>query len=151
MIADTVSAQVPVSGPATTCPTDTGRADRLSGKQLILLLALVADPDIRSATKAAGVSRATAFRWLAQPAFRDELTRRRDEVLSRALADIKAHATRAVEALSQLLNTADDRLRRQVCNDILDRAIKVRELEDFERRLIALEKAMESTTNRRQR
>jgi c-di-GMP-related signal transduction protein len=117
---------------------------------MTLLTALVGNPDVQLASKAAGVSRSTAFRWMRQPAFQEELTRQRDAVLCETLATVKTHAVRAVATLVGLLSVKDDRLRRQVCNDILDRAMKVRELEDLERRLVALEKAMEKNTNRRQ-
>ncbi len=54
---------------------------------------------------------------------------------------VKTHATRAMAELVKLLGSDDDRLRRLICNDILGHALRVRELEDFERRLAALEKA----------
>ena len=63
-------------------------------------------------------------------------------MLSEALASVKTHATRAVAELAALLTAKDDRLRRLVCNDLLAHAMKVRELEDIERRLDALEKAL---------
>jgi len=55
---------------------------------------------------------------------------------------VKTHAARAVTELAGLLNVKDDRLRRQVCNDLLAHAMKVRELDDLEGRLAALEKAL---------
>ena len=44
--------------------------------------------------------------------------------------------------LAGLMSTEDDRLRRLICNDILGHALRVRELEDFERRLVALEETV---------
>lgn len=40
------------------------------------------------------------------------------------------------------LQTAHSRLRRLVCNDILNHAIRLREADEFERRLSALEAAL---------
>ena len=94
------------------------------------------------ASKTAGVSRPTAYRWLKQPAFQAELARQRDAAYSEALATVKTHAVQAVTELARMLGVKDERLRRQVCNDILAHALKVRELEDLERRLAALEKTM---------
>lgn len=122
---------------------------QLTIRQRRLLSVLVADPDIQAAARAAGVGRTTAHRWLRQPAFRDELARQRDAVLSEALGSVKAHATRAVAELMKLLNTGDERLRRQICNDILGHALRVRELEDIERRLAILEKALANNGKRR--
>ena len=122
---------------------------RLMPRQMALLAALVCNPDIQAASKTAGVGRTTAHRWLREPAFQEELTRQRDAVFSESLAAVKTHATRAVSELAGLLSSEDDRLRRQVCNDILAHAMRVRELEDIERRLAALEKAMEEKGERR--
>ncbi len=106
-----------------------------------LLGALVVDPDVRAACKAAGVGRTTAHRWLNDPAFRAELVRQRDAVLGEALDSVKTHAARAMAELAGLLQSKDDRLRRLICNDLLGHAMRVREMEDIERRLAALEKA----------
>lgn len=121
---------------------DSGPEARLSGKQMALLLELVGNPDVEQARSASGVSRATAYRWLNEPDFQEALTRRRNEVLAAALATVKSHAARAASQLAGLLETTDERLRRQVCNDLLAHALKVREMEDLESRLAALEKAM---------
>ena len=117
-------------------------ANRLTARQLRLVMALVSNPDIQAACMATGVGRTAAHRWLKQPIFQDELTRQREAVLGEALAKVKTHAARAVTELGELLNEKDSRLRRLVCKDILDRAIKIRDMEDIERRLTALEKAM---------
>ena len=124
-------------------------AARLIPRQMALLAALVCNPDIHFASRTAGVSRTTAYRWLKEPAFLEELNRQRDAALSEALATVKTHATRAVAELAGLLSAKDERLRRQVCNDLLAHAMKVRELEDIERRLEVLEKAMAEKQTRR--
>ena len=111
-------------------------------KQRLLLAALVNDPDVRTAAESAGVSRNTAHRWLRTLAFKEELARRRDAVLSAALAGIQTQAERAAVELGRLLGTEDGRLRRLVCNDILNHAIRLREAEEFERRVSALEAAL---------
>jgi hypothetical protein len=122
---------------------------RLIPGQMKLLAALVLNPDMQSACRAAGVPRSTAYRWLGEPAIQDELNRRRDAALAEALATVKTHATRAAAELGGLLSVKDDRLRRQVCNDILAHAMRVRELEDIEHRLAVLEKAMAEKEKRR--
>ena len=115
----------------------------MTDEQMKLLVAMVGNEDMPAACEAAGVSRATADRWAKEPAFQEELRRRRDEVLAEALATVKTHAVRAVTKLAELMEAADDRVSRHACNDILDHALKVREQDDFERRLASLEKAIE--------
>ena len=113
-------------------------------RQMKLLAALVCNPDIQLACKAAGLSRTTAYTWLKQPAFEQELRRQRDAVLSEALAGVKTLAARAVAELARLMDATDDRLRRQACNDILAHALRFRDIEDLERRLADLEKQLKN-------
>lgn len=115
----------------------------MTDKQVTLLTAMVGHQDMPAACEAAGVSRAAAYRWVKEPAFQEELRRLRDEVLSEALTRVKTHAVRAVTKLAELMDAADERVSRQACNDILGHALKVREQDEFERRLVALEKAIE--------
>lgn len=119
----------------------------MTPQKLRLLAALAADPDVQTACATTGVTRSTAYRWQNEPAFKEELARQREAALSAALESVKTQATRAASELAGLLNVKDDRLRRLVCNDILAHAMKVRELEDFERRLEALETALTRKKN----
>ena len=114
----------------------------MTDEQMKLLVALVGNQDMQVACDAAGISRATAYRWVKEPEFQAELKRLRDEVLSEALAKMKTHVTRAVTELASLVDAEDERVRRLACNDILHHALKVRELEDLEQRLVALEKGL---------
>ena len=138
----------PGGGPPT---PDACLQPELSPGQQKLLAALVGDPDVQAAARVAGVSRPTAYRWLSDAAFRDELARQRNAVLSLALESVKTYATRAVAELARLLDAPDDRLRRLICNDVLGHALKVRELEDLERRIVALEKVTKDNERRRHR
>ncbi len=76
------------------------------------------------------------------PAFRDALARERDAVLNDALSAVKVHVTKAVETLAKLMRIDDPITRRLACNDILRHALKVRELEDFEKRIASIEAAL---------
>jgi len=115
---------------------------KLNIKQQRLMDALVGNPDIKAACRATGVARATAFRWLREPGFREELAQQRNAVLDETMDGIKAHAILAMTELAGLLQSKDDRLRRMTCNDILSHAMKVRTIEDVDQRLKALEKAV---------
>ena len=130
---------------------DASSQAELSPGQQKLLAALVGDSNIQAASNAAGVARSTAYLWLSDAAFRDELARQRNAVLSLALESVKTHATRAVAELARLLDAPDDRLRRLICNDVLGHALKVRELEDLERRIVALEKVTKDNKRGRHR
>ena len=117
--------------------------NKLTPLKMKLVAALVFEHDIQTAAMSVGVSRMTAYRWMKEEAFTEELVRQRDAVLTASLESVKTSSARAVTALTALLNVQDERLRRLVCNDILTCAMKIRELDDFERRLTALEKRVE--------
>ena len=128
---------------------ETAPSMELTFRHQQLIGALVVAPDIQSACKAVGVGRTTAHRWLNDPTFRAELARQRDAVLVEALDSVKTHAAQAMTELAGLLKSKDDRLRRLICNDLLGHAIRVRELEDIERRLAALEKGAKHNERRK--
>ena len=117
--------------------------NKLTPLKMKLVAALVFEHDIQTAAMSVGVSRVTAYRWMKEAAFTEELVRQRDAVLTASLESVKTSSARAAAALTALLDVQDERLRRLVCNDILTRAMKIRELDDFERRLTALEKRAE--------
>ena len=117
--------------------------NKLTPLKMKLVAALVLEHDIQTAAMSVGVSRVTAYRWMKEAAFTEELVRQRDAVLTASLESVKTSSARAATALTALLDVQDERLRRLVCNDILTRAMKIRELDDFERRLTALEKRVE--------
>lgn len=121
----------------------------LTGQQLKLLTALALNPNLQTAVEAAGVSRRTAFRWLRQPEFKEELTRQRGEMVAEAMATVTAQARRAATELLGLLSVKDDRLRRLICNDILAHAMKTQELDCLARRVEVLEKADKEREKRR--
>ena len=114
----------------------------LNARQLRLLAALVTSTDVQAACQVADVSRTTTYQWLKQPAFQDELKRQRNAVLREALANVKINATRAAAELVGLLNEEDAGLRRLVCRDILDRAVRIYDMEEIETRLAAVERTL---------
>ena len=115
----------------------------LSFRQKKLLTALVNTSDVQAACKAAGVGRTAAYGWLKNQDFREELNRLRDNALSDALTHIKTYTAQAVDQLALLMKSEDERMRRQVCNDILSHALNIRGKETLDQRLQALERKIE--------
>jgi phage terminase small subunit len=120
----------------------TEKSKELTVRQQQLLVELVKNTDLQKAAIKAGVGRTTVYRWLENPRFAAELARMRNEAMKEALDSVKALTTRAAQELVGLLDTEDERLKRLLCNDILGHAIKVRELEEIERRLARMEERM---------
>lgn len=120
----------------------------LTVRQQRLLVELVTNPDLQAAAKAAGVGRTSAYRWLKQPDFEEELARLRNHAMNKALDSVKAHTARAAAELTGLLDTEDERLRWRICSEILRNAIKIRELEEIEQRLLKIEKKLNPSSER---
>ena len=112
---------------------------RLTPRQEQLLVAMMTQPDLAKAARAAGVQRMTAYRWLKQPDFQAALAARRENALLESLEAIRLHVAQAVSGLTDLLDSPDERLRRLACKDVLQQAMWLRDQEDTERRLRALE------------
>ena len=124
----------------------TEESKELTARQQQLLVELVKNTDLQQAARTAGVGRTTVYRWLEDSRFAAALARLRNEAMKDALDSVKALTTRAAQELVGLLDTEDERLKRLLCNDILGHAIKVRELEEIERRLVRMEERMNQET-----
>jgi hypothetical protein len=112
-----------------------------------LLLALACGATVDNAARAAGISPATAYRRLAEPAFRQRLQQVRTDMVSRAAATLTAAGTEAVKTLLVLQqNTAPAAVRLGAARAVLEMGIKLREMADLEERLAALEQQIATIT-----
>jgi hypothetical protein len=119
----------------------------LTERQLQAMPFLVAAKTITEGCEKAGIDRTLYYQWLEQLGFKAELGRRRDEVTAEAFAILSQNITRAVETLTGLLDTYDDRLKRLVCNDIIDHILQRKEIEDLDKRLTAIEQRLADNRN----
>jgi len=117
----------------------TAQNGTLSRKQLRAIAAILDSPSMDAAAKHARVGRTTLYTWLRDAAFRGELTRRQAEVFDTALSRLKCLVGDAVQGLGDLVGYADERVKRSACRDVLDVALKVKELHEIEERLAAIE------------
>lgn len=117
-------------------------AANLTRRQLRAITAILNAPSMEAAALKAHVGRTTLYNWLREPAFRDELTRRQNEIFDAAFARIKSIVGKAVNGLGELVEAESETVKRAACRDILDAAMKVKELHEIETRLAAIEKAL---------
>jgi hypothetical protein len=94
---------------------------------------------LKEGCQRAKVSKNAFFTWLKNPAFKDELSRQRDLVITEAMETMKGHLIKAAESLVNLLSTEHENLRRQVANDLINHVLKWKEAEDVESRLVEVE------------
>jgi len=104
-------------------------------------VALLSEPGLTSAAKAAGVGKATLWRWLQQPAFREAYRRARREAVEHARALLQQASGEAVETLREVMNDPDTppAPRVSAARTVLDMATQATKTEEWEERLAALE------------
>ncbi len=105
---------------------------------------------MEDAARAVGLDPSTLLRWLQIPEFRAEYRKARREAVGQTTARLP-QATGAAGAIVLKLMTdpnapASVRLRAAEC--VLDRAIKLLEMEDLEHRIAELERAAEESKKR---
>jgi hypothetical protein len=115
----------------------------LTPKQEQFLAALLTNPTIAQASQVAGVSEATARRWLAQPAMQTAYRAARRQSVEQALSVIQAASSMAVAALLRNLKAPSAAIQVRAATTILELGIRAVELADLSERLEALEETLE--------
>ncbi len=115
---------------------------KLNAKQHRAIPFIVTSPTIIEGAKKAGVNPKTYYEWLKQPEFKAELDRQRNKITEEAFRTLEHSLTKAIGTLTSLLDTNDSRLKRLVCNDIIDHILQRKEIEDLDKRLIAIEQRL---------
>jgi AcrR family transcriptional regulator len=118
-------------------------SEKLPGRQEAALLALLNNPTVRDAAKAAKLSEATVWRYLRDDAFRTRYQAARRNLLSQTSLRLQSDASHAAKVLRDIADdkTAPASARVSAARAILDSAIKAVEVEDLLPRLQALEAA----------
>jgi phage terminase small subunit len=94
----------------------------------------------------AKINKTTFYKWLKEPDFKAEFDRQRNEITDEAFAILSQNLTKAVETLTGLMDTQDNRLKRLVCNDIIEHILQHREIEEINNRLTAIEQRLAEKT-----
>jgi len=113
----------------------------LNGKQIKAVEALIACDTLDEAAKTVGISRATMYRYLKEPAFESELNRAKRQLVNRAILRLQQSCGDATRALAEICRDKDAPASARVTASkaILDGALKAIELEDIESRIATLE------------
>ena len=111
---------------------------RKSADQAIIV-ALAAGRTVERAAQTAGVGETTVYRRLRNPEFCQQVNKARAAFTERATAQLSAASTAAVRTLRQLLKSESDAVRLAAARSILELGTKMREANELEQRIIALE------------
>lgn len=122
--------------------SDISGSRELTDRQKKAMPFIVAAGTVEAACRKAHIARETYYTWLADPLFKAELKRCRDEILDQAFETLKQKTVEAANTLVALLKSESDNVRRQAANDIMDHVLKAKEVCDIEARLNALEQAI---------
>ena len=113
----------------------------LSLKQFKAIPLLLTCSTREAVIKELEISSETLYRWMRDPAFKEELARQQNAVIQDALNVLRANMTKAAETLASLLDhEGNPELRRRVANDIISHVLKAKELEEIEERLQQVER-----------
>ncbi len=122
---------------------------KLTAKQEAALLALLAHGTIEAAYGAAGVSKATMWRFLQLPAFQTRYRAARRQLVETAIAQLQSDCTIAARVLREVAEdkAAPASSRVAAAKAILDMSVNAVELTDLQERVEKLEKT--STSGRK--
>ncbi len=107
-----------------------------------LMVGLLAGWKVKRAAEKAGVPLRTAFSRLRRPAFKQELARRRGDILAVTVSRLAELTGRAVRKLKELLSCGDFRAELQAAKAILEQAGHWAEFAELTDRLAELERKM---------
>jgi phage terminase small subunit len=115
---------------------------KLTRKQELFITALLAEDTIANAANKAGISEATALRWMKLPSFQEEYRQARRAVFDQAISAMQRLAITAVATLSRNLEAdAPPAVQVAAAKVILEHA-KTANLEEILERLARLEAAI---------
>lgn len=110
-----------------------------------ITIALLENPTIELAAKAAKVSEATIYRRLADPNFRKDYDNRRRQIVEAACGALQGKISGAVATLAQIMEdgATSPYVRVQAASTILEYSVRTFEILDIMPRLKAIEADME--------
>jgi len=114
--------------------------ETLTSRQLRAIPYLLASPSIEEGCKRARVGKATLYGWMKHDAFKEELYRRRKEVVDLAFETVKANVTKAAETLVKHLDSEKETISIRAAESIIEFAQRAIEVEELEQRIRAIEK-----------
>ena len=113
---------------------------KLSDRQRKAIPHFLQGGEVAECCRAAGISRPTFYAWLENEDFRAALECLQIEAVNYAAQTMRLHFSRATDTLIGLLDTPlSTGMRRNICNDIINHAIRLSELR--------LEKRCETTSS----
>jgi hypothetical protein len=116
----------------------------LSGNQARALAALLSEKTVRDAAVKCGLSEKTMYKYLQDGQFRQALQEAQAAIYTEVSNRLTVNIMDALEKLWVIVDTATDpNIKRLAINDWLKHALKIREVDDLESRVAALEQRIQ--------
>jgi hypothetical protein len=123
-----------------------GHGQKLGRKKQQLVAALLEQPTVKAAAKAANIGEATAHRWMKDPNFQRCYKDARQQIVDLCISRIQKASSEAVEVLREILhdNAAPASSRISASKIILELSLKGLEITNIIERIENLEQAVMS-------
>src|SRR5262249_17820314 len=118
--------------------------DSLTAKQLRTIEALLREPTITAAARAAKGGQRTIFTWLNDPLFASAYRRGRSQIVEKAISELQSASSDAVLALKRNLKCGVPAVEVNAAKTILDQATKGIELSDLVEQVEQLKSLVDS-------
>lgn len=117
-------------------------AAKLTPKQIVAISHIISGSNMAEVCKNVNISNSTLYEWMKIPEFKGELDRQRKDLIDYSLGKLKSTIGKAVDKLEELLESENEYVARGAACDILEYAIRIRELEDVANRLEKVERVI---------
>jgi hypothetical protein len=120
-------------------------AQKIPAKMQRAIVALLQSPSISSAAKSLKVGEVTLYRWLGRPDFKEAFDCARRQLVDQAITKIQESTESAAKSLREIMEDPENPASARVtaARTIFEMALRGIELQEFERRLTALEGIIE--------
>ena len=122
-------------------PDETVLRHHLTDRQLSALPDLIGPGSITQRARNAGIARATLYRWLQDPGFRDTFESIQKDVLHLAEVEAQSMAKHAVSVIFDLMSSGNQKVRLDAARTALKLAQDARQSEQIDQRLENIEMA----------
>jgi len=112
----------------------------LNNKQLRAIPILIGCDTVEQAAQQIGIARTTIYSWMEKDEFNQAVSAARKKVLDKAMNKLTNVTMKAVITLEKLLDAESEAVRRAAANDVINHAVKYRELSEIEERLETVER-----------
>lgn len=114
-------------------------AQKLTARQLRAIAMVIQAKSVSEGVQRAKVSRRQFYEWMKDPVFVAEYARLRESVAAAAFHHLRISIEDAVRVLTGLMSSENESVRFRAAESIIERYMKLRELDEIEERLAVLE------------